>query len=239
MSTAPGGPASFAKGGGTAVPTQPTNATPTISVTSNALIYGTFAGQTVNISVIATSEASNRKAPTLTLDAAPAGLTLSSVVSVDSPHGGGPGYVDAQYAWTPTRDQIGLAAVVTFRATTSGGSTTQTVTFPAVQDAPSAVTGLTAVNAGDHIAASWNASPFGVAPISYVVSACYRNADIREVASTCDVITTTTDTTANIPLFNPTPTVVPEGGVATYFAVLVKAVDVVGTASPTVSANVQ
>jgi len=239
---APAAPAFAKGGGGTAVPTPPpTTALPTVTV-SASLFPGTnaLAGQAVSVFVIATSESGNRKAPTLAVASAPAGFTLLSLVTVDGPHGGGPGYVEASYSWTPARDQIGLAAAATFTATTRAGSTSATTSFGTVQDAPTALTGLTAVTAGDHLEARWNASTGGVGPISYVVSACYRNANIRSVASTCDVITTTTDTAAlGIPLANPTPTVAPAGGVATYFVVMVKPVDAAGNAGPLATATVQ
>lgn len=235
----------FAKGpggGGTDTPPPPPTTTlPTVSIGS-ALIPGQspLVGQAVNLFVVATSESGNRKAPTVNVIAAPAGLVLVSLTSVDSPHGGGPGYVEAGYAWTPTRDQIGLATTITITATTSAGTGGSTISYGAVQDAPSALTGLTATIAGDHIEARWDPSTGGVAPISYVVKACYRNANIRPVVSTCDLIATTTDAQLlDIPLSNPAPTVAPAGGVATYFALLVTPVDAAGNAGPTATANVQ
>jgi hypothetical protein len=245
MSTGPGAaPPAFSKGGGgTATPTPtPTSSTPTIAITSNPLMTNAnpLVGQAASVMVIATSESGNRKAPTLTVAAAPAGFTQVSSSSVDGPHGGGPGYVIAQYTWTPTHDQIGLAATISFAATTSGGATTASATFNTVLDAPTALTGLTAVAVGDHIEAHWDASANGVAPISYAIVECYRNANIRESATTCDAITTTTATDAlDLPRVNPTPTVAPEGGIATYAFVLVTPVDAAGHAGPTGTATVQ
>jgi hypothetical protein len=227
--------------GGTATPTPPAvTANPTIAL-SSSLFPGTnvVAGQTVSIVVVATSESGNRRAPTLALASAPAGLTLVSSASVDGPHGGGPGYVEASYTYTPSRDQIGLAESVTFTVTSTGGATSGSVSFGVVQDAPTALTGLTAVRAPDHIDAHWQPSAGGTGTISYVVSACYRNANIRQTASTCDVVATTTSTQAALPLLNASPTVAPAGGVATYFEVLVKPVDAAGNAGPLGTAAVQ
>ena len=243
--SAPVGPTpaapSLAKGG-TAVPTPPpTTALPTVTL-SSTLFPGTdaLAGQQVGVFVVATSESGNRKAPALAVTAAPAGFTLVSLVAVDGPHGGGPGYVEAQYAWTPARDQIGLAAAATFRATTGAGSASSTTSFGTVQDAPTPLTGLTAVAVGDHIEARWDASTGGAGAITYVVSACYRNADIRSTASTCaEVERTEATATSDVPLVNPAPTAAPAGGVATNFVVLVTPVDAAGHAGSLASATVR
>jgi hypothetical protein len=238
MLTAPGS-ASFAKGGGGGTPA-PAPGVPTISV-SSSLIPGQspLVGQAVNVFVIATSESGNRKAPTVNAVATPGSFTLQSIVSVDSPHGGGPGYVQATYAWTPTRDQIGLVASLAITATSSGGTGSATLPYAAVLDAPSAVTGLAATHVDDHIEVTWTPSTGGTGTVSYAVKACYRNANIREVASTCDLIGTTTNAALDIPAFNPTPTVAPAGGIATYIAVLVTPIDAAGISGPPVSAVVQ
>jgi len=240
MTTAPASP-SFAKGPGSGgAPPPSTSAPPTVSISSTVILgQSPRVGQPVNLFVVATSEPTNRKAPIVAVQTAPVGLTLISSVSVDSPHGGGPGYVEAQYVWTPSPDQIGLSATITITATTETGFGGSTVSYGPVIDAPS-ITGLAATLATDHIEVRWNPSPGGVAPISYTVQACYRNANIRPTVSTCDVITTTTDSQAlNIPLSNPNPTVAPSGGVATYFAVIVTPVDAAGVSGLPVSANVQ
>jgi len=233
--------ASFAKGTGGGGTPPPAPALPVVTINSSVIPgQSPLTGQAVSLFVVATSESGDRKAPAVNVIAAPPGFTLASLTSVDSPHGGGAGYVEASYTWTPARDQIGLATTITITATTSAGTGGSTISFGPVLDAPSPLTGLTAAFVGDHIEARWDASTGGVAPITYVVKACYRNANIRPVVSTCDLIGTTTDNQLlSIPSSNPTPTVAPAGGVATYFALLVTPVDAAGNAGATATANVQ
>jgi len=240
---------SFAKGGGgggggTAIPTPPPSTlAPTITVTST-LFPGTnvLVSQPVTIEVVATSEAGNRLAPTVTFNG-PARLTLVSSAVGNNPHGGGPGSTVNIYTYLPSRDQIGSLEIATFVATSSANAalaTPATLSFGTVQEAPSPVSNLTATSAGDHIEARWTASIGGVGTVTYTVQACYRTANLRTQPSQCDVIATTTDTqTLNIPLVNQNPTVAPSAGVANYIAVIVTAVDAAGHEAPPISAVVQ
>lgn len=231
---APGG-----GGGGTAVPPTPVpTAQPTLDVTGPS--FTPLSDRPLTLSLIATSEGNNRKAPIVTVSNTPAGFIVINSVSIDSPHGGGPGHVIASYSWTPTRAQIGLVAQPRFIATTSGGSDTVVATLAAVQDAPTPITGLTAVVVGDHIEARWQPVTGGVNPITYSVSACYRNANIRPSAATCDLVATTTaPQVLDIPVANPSPTVAPSGGVATYFTLLITAQDAAGVQGNIATVNVQ
>jgi hypothetical protein len=234
-----GGGGAGGGGGGTAVPPTPVpTLKPTIAVTSPST--SVFIGQEVAVFVTAVSEGNTRTAPVLTVAGAPDGFVQRNIVVIDNPHGGGPGNVQATYVWTPTRAQLGVSARITFTATTSGGSVAATATLPAVQDAPEAVTGLTATVAVDHIEAHWQPSIGGTGTVSYDISACYRNANIRPSAATCDAIATTTSTSAlNLPLVNPSPTVAPSGGIATYFHIIVTARDANGVQSAPVGVDVQ
>ncbi|MGH7650190.1 MAG: hypothetical protein ACREND_18960 [Gemmatimonadaceae bacterium] len=183
----------------------------------------------MSITVIATSESDNRLAPLVSVDSAPPGFTLNSLVQQNNPHGGGPGHTIASYFWTPTRAEIGLAPHIVFTATTKGGTASQTMSFVAVQDAPTPLAGLAAIAVENHIEARWNPSTGGTGAITYVVRACYENANIRPVVSTCDVVATTTATQVlDIPLVNAAPAVAPAGGIAKYFFVSVTPQDAHG-----------
>src|SRR6185503_17391767 len=59
----------------------------------------------VTIEVVATSEAGNRLAPTVTFNG-PARLTLVSSAVGNNPHGGGPGSTVNIYTYLPSGDQI-------------------------------------------------------------------------------------------------------------------------------------
>jgi hypothetical protein len=155
-----GGGSGGGGGGGTTAPPP---------VISGAAAIDAFTGYQMMYYVRATSTTS--EIPTITFNSGPPGMSLQSQSSYGNKYGFTP-YTLYAMQWTPTREQIGTHSV-SFTATTRAGSSTLVGTIT-VKDAPSPVTGLSAVAAADQrITARWDHSVGGVGAISHTVTACY------------------------------------------------------------------
>jgi hypothetical protein len=147
-------------GGGTTAPPP---------VISSATSGEAFTGYPTAFGVMARSSTS--EIPVITFNSGPAGMTLLSQASYGNKYGFTP-YASYSVQWTPTRDQIGSHSM-SFTATTKAGSTTVVIPLT-VKDAPSPVSGLTAISSADgHITAHWDSTVGGIGPVSHPVRACY------------------------------------------------------------------
>lgn len=165
--------------------------------------------------------------PVITLVSAPEGISVAAVSEIPAGKAGPLFTTGLQLApWTPTRDQIGTATAV-FTATDGVTAITYNLDIT-VQDAPVAVTGLTAASDGAQITASWAAPAVGgTGQIAYAVQACYK-LEIRTgfFASQCNLVATTPDTSVTFAA----NTTDPAGGA--YFEILVTPIDSVGVFGP-------
>lgn len=202
----------FAKGGGgTAVPPKPIPpSTPIIRFAGPCSPCA--AGETIpvtsdsSVSISLYAFGTDRNAPALTMTSSLPGIIPTQLVPVNSPHGGGVGFYEATYVWTPNPAQVGQTAHVTFVATTAAGSTTATLNFPVQFGVAGDPSGLTANVVGNHIEGHWNApTRANVGQLTYTLTAAYKtfipNTTIPTIAFDL-VDTTTADYSLNIPTHN-------------------------------------
>ena len=188
----PGGPGGGGGGGGKGggAPAEPPVSFNTVGGSLTAVVGQPLFG----IGVSATSKSGP---PTITLTAAPAGIEIINTILFGSAKGIPPHTTVGTNNWTPARDQIGTQ-ILTFTATVPGASASITYSIT-VLDAPDPVTGLTVISQGGQITAAWQASAAGgVAPVSYLVEACYSTGP-RAVGTLCDTIATTPGLSATMP----------------------------------------
>ncbi|MCU1252868.1 MAG: hypothetical protein JWQ49_5897 [Edaphobacter sp.] len=230
-----GGGGTGGGGGGTATP-PPAPQNPPLQFTGGSTSLTVGSDQPAHVQLTALSD--GRDAPVITKVAGPDGLILFNTAPVDHPHGTN-GYTTAEYAWTPSRADIGTAPVAVFTATTlSGARATVTVTLgPVVDVPPGAISGLTATLVGDRIQANWSSNATGTSA-TFSMSGCYHTLlpGTNLPYLFCDHLDSTTALQSNVPA-SPTVNVGQPGVPVNYYGIFVGASGTV--AQGTATANVQ